>query len=234
MGTLVWLTIAWVMLWGDLTTGNFVAGFLIALFVTTIVPFPATPFDGRFRPLGVMRLVAIFFWDILRASWFQACFILSGKRPHGAIIRVKLHSHSDVYLAMVAGMTGLVPGSVVVDTHRISGTLYVHVFDTNLAGGIPGIHRTVLDQEERVLRAFASDEELVDAGYVPGAMPSAGRLPTPYAPQTGEVRIRSAVVAPEEAQVMTDGIVTKSDASFEALASRIAGNRLQGEVDEEE
>lgn len=50
----------------------------------------------------------------------------------------------------------------------VTGTLYVHVFDVGLAeGGISGVHKTVLDQE-RVLRAFASHDELVDAGYVPG------------------------------------------------------------------
>ncbi|MBM7824290.1 multicomponent Na+:H+ antiporter subunit E [Arcanobacterium pluranimalium] len=184
MGMLVWLTIAWVMLWGDFTTGNFLAGFLVALLVTTVAPFPTAPFDGRFRPWGVVRLVAIFLWDIVRASWIQAAFILRRRRPRGAIIRVQLRSHSDVYRAMVAGMTGLVPGSVVVDSHQATGTLYVHVFDTELAGGIAGVHQTLLEQEERVLRAFASHDELVAAGYVPGSSPSAGKMPTPYAPET--------------------------------------------------
>lgn len=31
------------------------------------------------------------------------------------------------------------------------------------------------------MRAFASHEELVDAGYVPGSTRRAGRLPVPYA-----------------------------------------------------
>lgn len=36
------------------------------------------------------------------------------------------------------------------------------------------------------MRAFASHEELVDAGYVPGSTCRAGRLPVPYAPASGE------------------------------------------------
>ncbi|WP_297564669.1 Na+/H+ antiporter subunit E [uncultured Arcanobacterium sp.] len=188
MGLILWLTLAWVLIWGDISVGNFVAGFLLALFITTLAPFPATPYDGRFRPRALGRLLFIFFADILRASWMQGKFILRGRVPRGAIIRVKLRSHSDVYLAIVAGMTGLVPGSVVVDAHRATGTLYVHVFDMDLAGGIDGIHATVLEQEERVLRALASHEELIDAGYVPGDSPQAGRLPTPYAPPSGEPR----------------------------------------------
>ncbi|XCB37438.1 Na+/H+ antiporter subunit E [Arcanobacterium hippocoleae] len=147
--------------------------------------------------------------------------MLSGKEPRGAIIRVQLRSHSDVYLAMVSGMTGLVPGSVVVDAHRATGMLYVHVFDMGLAGGPDGVHRSVLEQEERVLRAFASHDELVDAGYVPGSHPSLGRLPTPYAPATGPELMRYGVLeVPEVAAEKTK------------ILEQIAGNRLQGQKTE--
>ena len=219
MGIIIWLTLVWAMLWGELNTKNFVSGFLLALLITTVAPFPVTPFDGRFRPWGVIRLAVIFFADIVKASFVQARFILSGKHPHGAIIRVQLRSHSDIYLAMVSGMTGLVPGSVVVDAHRATGMLYVHVFDASLAGGIDGIHRTVLEQEERVLRAFGSHDELIDAGYVPGSRPSAGRLPTPYAPATGPALVHYGVRSLPE--TMQDSAV---------LLERIASNRLQGEI----
>lgn len=220
MGTIIWLTIVWVMLWGNLNTANFVSGFILALLITTVAPFPIAPFDGRFRPWGVIRLVAIFFIDIVKASFVQAKFILQRKHPHGAIIRVQLRSHSDVYLSMVSGMTGLVPGSVVVDAHRVSGTLYVHVFDTELAGGIDGVHRSVLEQEERVLRAFASHDELVEAGYVPGSHPSAGRLPTPYAPATGSELLQYSVQAmPVHLTEDNTGVL-----------ARIAGNKLQAEI----
>lgn len=185
MGMLVWLTMVWVALWGNVSGANILGGFLLALLVTTVAPFPSAPFDGRFRPRGVLILIGIFARDLLLASFQQARFILSRKTPEGAIIRVHLRSHSDVYLAMISGMTGLVPGSVVVDSHRTTGTLYVHVFDTELSGGIRGVHRTVLELEERVLRAFASHDELIDAGYVPGSSAKAGRLPTPFAPASG-------------------------------------------------
>ncbi|MDY5584749.1 MAG: Na+/H+ antiporter subunit E [Arcanobacterium sp.] len=237
MGTLVWLTVVWVMLWGNLTPGNFLAGFCLALLVTTIAPFPFTPFDGRFRPRAVLRLSLIFLGDMVKASFSQAKFILSGRRPRGAIIRVKLRSHSDIYLAMTAGMTGLVPGSVVVDAHRSTGTLYVHVFDTSLAGGVAGIHRTILEQEERILRAFASHDELMDAGYVPGSLPSAGRLPTPYAPITGAPRASLPILSAVN-HVSSDSLMTPlrnlRQADLLAAMERIAGNRLQGEIQREE
>ncbi|MDY5601455.1 MAG: Na+/H+ antiporter subunit E [Schaalia hyovaginalis] len=186
MGMLVWLTLVWVMLWGEFSTSRVVWGFLLALLVTTVTPFPATPFDGRFRPLGVLILAIRLVADVLVSSFQQAGFILSGKHPKGAIIRVHLRSHSDAYLAIISTLTAIVPGSVVVEAHRASGTVYVHVFDERLAGGPDGVHRTILTLEERVMRAFASHEELVDAGYVPGSTRRAGRLPVPYAPPSGE------------------------------------------------
>ncbi len=226
-GMLIWLMFVWVLLWGELTPGNFLGGLLVALLVTTVAPFPATPFDGRFRPIGVAHLILRFLWDILVSSFQQGKFILTGGQPQAAIIRIHLRSHSDVYLAMISGMTALVPGSVVVEAHRVTGTLYVHVFDTRLAGGIEGVHRTVMDLEERVLRAFASHDELVDAGFVPGATSRAGRLPTPYAPATGK---------PIEVTVATsEEIARTQEAKREERherTQRIAGNVLQAEVDE--
>ncbi|MDO5025319.1 MAG: Na+/H+ antiporter subunit E [Trueperella sp.] len=224
IGLILWLTLVWVMLWGSFTAANLLAGLLVALILTTLAPFPALPFDGRFRPGAVLYLVVRFLWDIVYSSFQQGWFILSGRQPQGTIIRIHLRSHSDAYLSMVAGMTALVPGSVAVDAHRITGTIYVHVFDTDLAGGIPGIHRTVLELEERVLRAFASHDELVDAGYVPGAWSSAGRLPTPYAPATGEPLGQ---LADPRAEVRR-----AAQARRHEEAQRIAGNVLPGEQEE--
>lgn len=188
VGMLAWLTAVWVLLWGEFSAGNVLAGLIVALAITTVAPFPYTPFDGRSRPRAVVVLALRFLLDIVISSAQIASFILRGKYPRAAIIRVHLRSHSDVYLATIAGMTALVPGSVVVEAHRVTGTLYVHVFDTELAGGVEGVHRTVLELEERILRAFASHDELVDAGYVPGPTRRYGRLPVPYAPATGEPR----------------------------------------------
>ncbi|MFH5821658.1 Na+/H+ antiporter subunit E [Georgenia sp. AZ-5] len=177
-GMLAWLTAVWVLLWGDITMANAVAGLGVALFVTTVAPLPRAPFDGRFRPWGVVRLVVRFAYDVVVASLQIAGMAVLRRQPRGAVIRVRLRGHSDSYLTATAGMTSLVPGSIVVEAHRLTGTLYIHVFDVELAGGLENAHRIVLDQEERILRAFASRDQLIDAGYVPGSSPRAGRLTT--------------------------------------------------------
>lgn len=175
-GMLLWLVVVWVLLWGDLSLANLLGGVVVALAVTTLTPLPRTPFDGRFRPWGVARLLARFARDVVVASAQVAWRAITGRRLRGAVIRVRLRSHSDVYLSLTAGMTSLVPGSIVIEAHRFTGTLYVHVFDIDMEGGLDVAHRSVLEQEERVLRAFASDAELREAGYRPGSSPSAGRL----------------------------------------------------------
>lgn len=185
MGMIVWLTVVWVLLWGDVTLGNVLAGVFLALFVTTITPLPANRFDGRFRPRALVHLAVVFISDIFRASFEIAAFALRGKTPKGAVIRVQTRSHSDIFLTATVGMTTLVPGSVTVDVHRATGTVYIHVFDVELAGGLDAAHKSVLDQEERILRAFASHDQLVDAGFVPGSTMGL-RLPTPYAPAAGD------------------------------------------------
>jgi multicomponent Na+:H+ antiporter subunit E len=122
-------------------------------------------FHGRFRPLGVLWLVVRFAADLVRAS-FEVSLIALRPRyvPHGAVIGVQLRSHSDLYLTLTAELASLVPGSLVVEAHRLTGMLYLHVLDVRQSGGIEAARQAVLDQEERVMRAFASDEELAAAG----------------------------------------------------------------------
>ncbi|WP_226924498.1 Na+/H+ antiporter subunit E [Georgenia satyanarayanai] len=174
-GVLLWLTVVWVALWGDLTLANVVIGAFLAVLVTAVLPLPTTPFDGRFRPWGVVLLLAHFLWDVVKASVEVAALAVRRTPPRGAVIRVRLRSHNDVYLTMVAGMTSLVPGSVVIEAHRITGTLYHHILDVEMHGGLERAHQSVLDQEERILRAFGSREELIEAGLTPGSSARAGK-----------------------------------------------------------
>ena len=163
--TILWLTAVWVLLWGDVSWGNVVNGALLGVLVTTGLRMTPVDFHGRVHPGALLVLLARFALDLVRASFEVSLVALRPLyTPRGAVICVQLRSHSDLYLTLTAELVSLVPGSIIVEAHRLTGRLYVHVLDVETSGGIEKARQNVLDQEARVLRARASDAELAEAG----------------------------------------------------------------------
>ena len=162
--TLLWLTVLWVLLWGDLSVGNVLAGLLVAVAVSLAMPLPPIAAQGRVRPLALAHLLGRFAVDVVVASVQVGIQAFRRRPPLSAVIRVRLRSSSDLYLTLTAELCSLVPGSIVVEAHRLTGTLYLHVLDVAGTGGIEAARRRAMEQEERVLRALASDDELAAAG----------------------------------------------------------------------
>ena len=166
-----WLTAVWVMLWGDVSWANVVNGMLLACFVHLVLPLPRVQVFCRVRPLALVVLVGRFAWDVVVGATNVAIAAFRRRTPRSAVIRVQLRSHSDLVLATTSGLTTLIPGSVVIEAQRLTGVLYIHVFDISTQKPLRSLREfrdTVLAQEERLLRAFATDDELADAGYAPG------------------------------------------------------------------
>lgn len=172
------LTIMWVLLWGEFTWGNFAAGFLLSVGVSWFLPVPRGPRRRlTIRPIAFTRLAVLFCYDVVVAAIHISVVILTRRTPREAIIRVQTRAHSDGFLTTTAGFTALVPGSIVIDAHRLTGIMYVHIFDVGEGqAGLDEAHQQVLIQEERILRALATNEELMDAGFRPGGSMRAGRL----------------------------------------------------------
>ena len=163
--TVVWLTAVWVLLWGDLAVGTVLVGAGLAVLVTLALPLPAVEFTGHVHPLSLLYLAYRFVVDLVVASAQVAALALPpGRVARPAVVRVQLRSTSDLYLTFTAQLCSLVPGSVVVEAHRTTGMLYIHVLDLALAHGVHEARRHVLDTEARVLRALASPAELAAAG----------------------------------------------------------------------
>lgn len=168
---IVWLTVVWVLLWGDITWANVVNGVLLSYFVCIAMPLPRAVSDWTVRPLAVVRLVVAFLWDALMGAIHVAEVAVRKAPPEPAIIRVQLRTSSEVVLSTVAGMITLVPGSVAIEVHRLTSVLYFHVFDVrgdNPQERIEEMRRVVLRQEERVMRAFMPKRALEAAGMTPG------------------------------------------------------------------
>ena len=159
--TVLWLVLVWNLLWGEFTWGNVLGGGVVALVVLVFFPLPRVTFDGRIRPLGVLRFVARFIGELLTASVQVAWIALrpAGVR-HSAIIAVPLRVRSDLNLTLTAEALSLVPGTLIVEAVRLTGTLYVHVLDVRDPAEVDRVRREVLAVEERIVRATGSAAEL--------------------------------------------------------------------------
>lgn len=155
------LTVVWALLWGDLSFAVVLSGLVVAAIVVMIFPLPPIAFAGRFRVVGMARLIGRFVVDLVVASIQVAGYALRiGRRPLNAVIQVDLNSRSDLYLTVTAELLSLIPGTLVVEVRRSTSTLFLHVLGVRDDADVEAARRSALNHEERVVRALASDAEL--------------------------------------------------------------------------
>lgn len=161
------LTAVWVLLWDGVSLFTVGTGIVLALLVGLVFPLPPIELHGRIRPLALLRLTARLLADLVRSSVQVLSLVFRpGDPPRSAIIRVPLRTRSDLYLTQTAELVCLVPGTFVVEAHRATSTLYLHVLDSTDDASLDRAAQDVLDAEARVLRAFGSTAEIaaLDAG----------------------------------------------------------------------
>jgi multicomponent Na+:H+ antiporter subunit E len=76
-------------------------------------------------------------------------------------------------MTVVAEMTCLIPGSLVIEARRSTHTLFLHVLDVGDQAGVESFRQGVLDQEARLVRALGRHVEHLDD---PASTPTAGEL----------------------------------------------------------
>jgi multicomponent Na+:H+ antiporter subunit E len=173
LSALCWLTLIWVMLWGELSVLTVVGGFLVAVVVCLVFPLPPLRMDLRVRPLRLLWLVVRFLGDVVLASAQVAWTTVQLRRqPVNAVIEVDLRTTSDFVLTVVAEMVSLVPGSLVVEVRRSTHTLFLHVLDAKDLAGAEKMRRQVFDLERRVDHALgAHTEQLTPSPGDPASPP---------------------------------------------------------------
>lgn len=160
-GFLVWLTVVWVGLWGSLTVANLLGGLLVALALLVLLPLPVVPDEGRARPLPLLRYLAFFAWELVRASLIVVWQVL---RPGGqlrqAVIAVDAVGASDRLLTVVANSISLTPGTLTLEVDRERSILYVHVLDVGGPEGVERARRSIQRLERLAILALGSKEGL--------------------------------------------------------------------------
>lgn len=168
-----WLTVVWLLLWGDLSVGNVLGGLLTGLVVVWLLPLPVQDSGIRLRPVGILLFVVRFAWDLVFSSLRVAFWALRpGAPPPVHIVEVGLRSSSETVAVLMTVALSALPGSLVLEANVRRRLLVLHVL------GIPGDAQTVTRVaredvtrlESRIVAAFgtrADREELRDGG-VPG------------------------------------------------------------------
>ena len=110
-------------------------------------------------------LILRFMWDLVAAGLQVSGLVLSGRKHEDGIVECNLASDNPVYATIVAAMSSMVPGTVVLEVEPQKKVMYLHCLDLAKQGWAKGVRHTVAEQEKRVLLAFGTDRAVVEAGY---------------------------------------------------------------------
>ncbi|GAB3840986.1 hypothetical protein GCM10029963_10930 [Micromonospora andamanensis] len=155
------LVTVWVLLWGTLSWANIISGLVVAAVLLAVFPLPPVTFAGRIHPLPMLRFWLRFLGDLVVASAQVAWLALRvGHTPQSAIIAVRLRVNTDLNLTLNAEALSLVPGSLILEADRRTGTLYIHVLNVTSRDEVERFRQGVLELEARIVEAIGSPDEL--------------------------------------------------------------------------
>ena len=173
---LVWLVLVWNLLWGTWSWANLLSGIAVALVVTALLPLPPVVGGARIRPGPLVVYLGWFLGDLVRSAALVAWQTV---RPRGidrsAIIEVQVRADSDMLITILAQSLSLVPGSMVIDLDRERRTLALHVLHVEGEADLERQRRSVLREEERIVRAFGSAEDVAALDRAIAREPGTGR-----------------------------------------------------------
>lgn len=162
---LVWLVLVWGALWRDFSPGTLVFGAILALVVVHTFYLPPVQLGGRFNVWQLIVATAEFVLSLTVASFHVLRLALfRGGSVRSSIVAVPLRTRSDLILTATASITGLVPGSVVIEVDRAGSTLYVHCLDVATPEAADAVRVSVRATEARLLKMMGSREELARLG----------------------------------------------------------------------
>lgn len=160
----VWLVFVWMAVFGELTWLSILGALIVGVAAQALFPLPHHEGIWQIRPILALYLAAHFIWDLARAGVHVAWLVISGRPHEDAILRCEIRSSNPVYLTILAAMTSLIPGTIVVQVDRSKKVIYLHCLDVEAQGGASGIRRATSNQEARILRAVAPTAVLTEVG----------------------------------------------------------------------
>lgn len=155
-----WLTAVWVLLWGTVSAANILAGLVVAVLITVLLPLPVVPVQGRLHLLSLLHLLGRVAVDLVKASLQIAWLtVRPGPPPPGALVRAPLSTKSDLTLSLVASILTLIPGTMIIDIDQARRILYVHILDVRKHSAIDDFFAQLAHLEKLIIAAFERADE---------------------------------------------------------------------------
>ncbi len=157
---LCWLTLVWMLLWGNVSAANVLSGLAVALVITLLLPLPQVPIEGRLRPLSLLRLVVLVaYYLVLSSAQVAWLAIKPGPPPRSAVLRAHLEIKSDLVLALTVNVLNLIPGGIVLEIDQTRRMIYVHVIDAGSETSVQRFYRQVAEVERLMIASFERDAD---------------------------------------------------------------------------
>lgn len=161
---IAWLTIVWLLLWGEVTPITLLGGLLVSALIMVVFPFPRVSVDGTIRPWRTLVLLARFLYDLTVASFIVAWLAIRPGRPPGsAVILVELVSDSDLRQTLTGELISLVPGSLLIELDSRGRRMWLHVLDADTPEKVASARRKARLQEHRLLQAIGPADEVAES-----------------------------------------------------------------------
>ena len=161
---IIWLTLIWVLLWGELNPINLVSGVLVSCLVVAVFPFPRVSISGSFRLWPSVVLISRFLIDLVIASFHVAWLaIRPGPAPRSAVVRIDLVSASELRQTLTGELISLVPGSLLIELDSVGRRLWLHVLDCKDTAEADSARLKARLQEHRLLKAIGTDAEVAES-----------------------------------------------------------------------
>ena len=152
----VWLTVMWILLMGELSWGNVFGGFALAVLITIVLPLPPLPTGGM--RIDVVQLVKFIiswvcglFVAAVQVSWLA---IRPADPPQSAIFQVPMRLASELELYFATCAYNLQPGGCVTDIDLANRMWTIHVLDAGSQAAIDKALRDVADLEASMIAIF--------------------------------------------------------------------------------
>ena len=149
-GVVIWLTVLWVLLWGDISWANVLSGIAVAFAVVSIARLPraarATD-DGvaRIHPLRTLWFGVYVLYKLIESNMVLAWEIVTPRNKiNSGVVAVPLRTESEMAMMVVANIITLTPGTLTIEVYGSPPVVFVnvlHLHDIERGAGRSAPHR---------------------------------------------------------------------------------------------